>query len=106
MNKTLRSLIKEEIKRVIKENEFKPSKKQKDIMEKIHEMTEHKKTGLTKYMFSVLGDCINMEYYHWTPEMWEKADKFFKAYEEALKEYGKGKEQKDQHMEKVKLPKK
>lgn len=109
----LRKLIKEEVRKVISkrkslkeglESEFKPTKKQQDIMDLIKEMTENKKTGLIKYLFSVVGDGVARPYGDWSKELWEKVDKFFTAYSKTIKEE-KGKEG-DQKMEEVKMKKK
>jgi hypothetical protein len=110
--KTLRSLIREEIKKEISkkslnensEMEFKPTKKQKEIMDLIHEMTEHKRTGLIKYMFSVIGDKLNKPYYHWCDDTWKKAEQFFEAYEEAMKKQEV--KEADMKMKEIKMKKK
>jgi hypothetical protein len=83
---------------------FKPTKKQQEIIDLIHEMTEHKKAGLIKYMFSVIGDDLNMAYYHWSDDTWKKAEKFFEAYEEAMET--KEVKEADMKMKEIKMKKK
>lgn len=107
---TLRQLIKEEVAKVLGYENFKPSKKQKDIMDRIQNITETKQTGLIKYMYSKFGDSLNLEYCHWTPELWENVGKFFKEMDKAVAEYKKPKKKDekpvDPKMETVKVPKK
>jgi|LakMenE01Jun11ns_1017448.scaffolds.fasta_scaffold9714203_2 hypothetical protein len=108
-NLKLRKLLREEIRKTLLkeglESEFKPTKKQQDIMDLIAEMTENKKTGMIKYLFSVVGDSVARPYGDWSPQLWEKVDKFFTAYAKTIKEEEAPKE-KDQKMKEVKIKKK
>lgn len=103
----LRQLIRQQVKTVLNEGlefEFKPTKKQKEIMALVDEMTENKKSGLIKYMFSVIGDKLNRPYGDWCDKTWEKAGEFFEAYQKAM-EKTEVKEA-DMKMKEVKMKKK
>lgn len=103
----LRQLIRKQVKTVLNEGlefEFKPTKKQKEIMALIDEMTENKRSGLIKYMFSVIGDKLNRPYGDWCDKTWKAADEFFEAYQKAMEKVEV--KEADMKMKEVKMKKK
>jgi len=103
----LRTLIRNQVKSILNEgleSEFKPTKKQQEIMDLIQEMTENKRSGLIKYMFSVMGDCLNKPYGDWDDKTWKQAGEFFEAYQKAMEKIEV--KEADMKMKEVKMKKK
>lgn len=106
-NSELRSLIRKQVKSILNEgleSEFKPTKKQQEIMDLVQEMTENKKAGLIKYMFSVIGDKLNRPYGDWCDKTWKRAGEFFEAYQKAMEKVEV--KEADMKMKEVKMKKK